>query len=215
MKRVTVYLLATSLILTMSTVFLGFREASAHCDGMDGPVVLAARKALETGNVNLVLIWVRKNDEGEIKNTFQKTLAVRKLGPEAKELADRYFFETLVRIHRAGEGAPYTGLKPAGRDLGPAIPAADKALADGIVEPLAKLLTRTVDEGIRKQFARVKSKKGFNKDDVDAGREYVEAYVSYIHYVESLYEDSRKSAHGHYPEPADTEEHKGPKVDLH
>jgi hypothetical protein len=94
-------------------------------------VVQAAQKALETGNVHLVLIWVQKPDEAEITEAFQKALAVRKLNAEAKELADRYFFETLVRIHRAGEGAPYTGLKPAGRDLGPAIPAADKASREG------------------------------------------------------------------------------------
>ena len=92
----------------------------AHCDGMDGPVVKAAQAALAKGDVNLVLIWVRKNDETEIRQAFERTVNVRKLSPEAKELADTYFFETLVRIHRAGEGAPYTGLKPAGRDLGPA-----------------------------------------------------------------------------------------------
>src|ERR1051326_7561606 len=106
-------------------------QAIAHCDGLDGPVVKAAQKALESGNVNPVLIWVLKKDEGEIKKAFQKTLAVRKLNPQAKELADMYFFETLVRIHRAGEGEPYTGLKPAGRDLEPAIPAADKAIESG------------------------------------------------------------------------------------
>jgi Family of unknown function (DUF6448) len=41
---------------------------------------------------------------------FQRILLLRRLGHEAKELAARFFFETLVRIHRAGEGAPYTGL---------------------------------------------------------------------------------------------------------
>jgi hypothetical protein len=86
-----------------------------HCDGMDGPVVQAAQRALAKGDVNLVLIWVQANDEAEIRKVFAKTLAVRKLNPEARELADLYFFETLVRIHRAGEGALYTGLKPAGR----------------------------------------------------------------------------------------------------
>jgi Family of unknown function (DUF6448) len=100
--------------------------AYAHCDGLDGPVVKAAQKALAEDNVNLVLIWVQKDDEAEIKRAFEKTVAVRKLNPEARELADMYFFETLVRTHRAAEGAPYTGLKPAGRDLGPAIPAAER-----------------------------------------------------------------------------------------
>jgi hypothetical protein len=56
-----------------------------------------------------------------------------------------YFFETLVRIHRAGEGAPYTGLKLVGRDLGPAIPAGDKALDTGNVELVVKLLSENME----------------------------------------------------------------------
>ena len=104
------------------------RVAYAHCDGMDGPVVKAAQRALASADVNPVLIWVQSKDEGEVRDAFAKTIAVRKLNPDAQELADLYFFETVVRIHRAGEGEPYTGLKRAGRDLGPAMPAADKAL---------------------------------------------------------------------------------------
>ena len=136
----------------LAAAFLTPTAVLAHCDGMDGPVVKAAQRALAEGNVNLVLIWVQPGDEGAIKTAFQKTLAVRKLSPEARELADMYFFETLVRIHRAGEGAPYTGLKPAGRDLGPIIPAADKAIAEGKVEPLLKLLPAAAHAGIRKHF---------------------------------------------------------------
>src|ERR1035441_2111941 len=116
---------------------------------MHSPVVKAAQKALAETNVNLVLIWVHQDDEAQIKLAFEKTLAVRKLNAEARELADLYFFETLVRIHRAGEGAPYTGLKPAGRDLGPAIPAADKAIETGALEPLLKLITSESTNGLR------------------------------------------------------------------
>ena len=89
-------------------------RAFAHCDGLDGPVVTAAQRALETRNPALVLIWVQEKDEREIQNAFEQTLAVRALGPQARALADRFFFETLVRVHRAGEGAPFTGLEPAG-----------------------------------------------------------------------------------------------------
>ena len=178
-------------------VFLGAHQAFAHCDGLDGPVVKAAQKALETGNVNLVLIWVRKNDEGEVKNAFQKTLAVRKLGLQAKELSDMYFFETLVRVHRAAEGEPYTGLKPAGRDLGPAIPTADKALESGKVEPLLKLLTESMQTEIREKFKQVVAKKKYRPDDVEAGRAYVEAYVPLVRYVEQIYEAVKSSSGGH------------------
>jgi hypothetical protein len=172
-------------------------EGLAHCDTMDGPVVKAAQKALETGNVNLVLIWAQKKDEGEIKNAFQKTLAVRKLNQQAKELADMYFFETLVRVHRAGEGEPYTGLKPAGRDLGPVIPAVDKAIETGKVDSLLKLLTEALQEGVREKFKDVMAKKKFKPDDVEAGRKYVEAYVPFLQYVERIYDAAKTSSEGH------------------
>jgi hypothetical protein len=184
--------------------------AQGHCDGMDGPVVKAARKALETGNVDLVLIWVQKNNEPEVVSAFQRTISVRKLSIEARELADMYFFETVVRIHRAGEGEPYTGLKPAGRDLGPAIPAADMAVDAGSIEPLGQLLSSLIAAGIREQYSHVANLKEFNQNDVEAGRQYVRAYVLFIHYVERLYEASLVPAHGHYPgtlDQNDTHDH--------
>ena len=162
-------------------------SAFAHCDTLDGPVVKAARAALETTNVSLVLPWVQKDDEGEIKQAFDKTITVRKLNAQARELADMYFFETVVRVHRAGEGAPYTGLKPAGQDLGPAIPAADKALEEANLEPLAKLLTTATHEGLRRRFENARAHQNYHKDDVQAGRVYVRAYVEYLHYVEGVY----------------------------
>lgn len=202
-----------SIFVSVLTVFFSMalffsNEAIAHCDGLDGPVVKAARKALETENVDLVLIWVQKEHEDEIKNAFQKTLAVRKLSSQAKELADMYFFETLVRLHREGEGAPYTGLKPAGRDLGPAIPAADESIEKGSAEKLFKLLTDSVHEGLHKHFQEVIAKKNYNINDVESGRAYVASYVIFVHYVEGIYEATKKSVHGHFPESEETSVHK-------
>ena len=174
--------------------------AVGHCDGMDGPVVTLARKALESGNVNLILPWVRAEDEGEIRTAFEHASSVRKLGAEARQLADTHFFETLVRIHRAGEGAPFTGLKPAGRDLGLAVPASDRALEDGSIERVVTLLTDAVREGLRERFDMAYSRKNFDSSDVRAGREFVEAYVPFIHYVERLWQVANGLAHGHHSE---------------
>ena len=182
-------------------------RALAHCDGLDGPVVRAAQRALETRNPALVLIWVQEKDEPEIRNAFQQTLAVRELSPQAQELADRFFFETLVRVHRAGEGAPFTGLEPAGRDLGPAIPAADEAVRAGSVEPVRHLLTVAIQQRLRQQFGEVMATKMFEPDDVAAGRAYIKAYVEFIHFVELLYESMMNAPHGHFEEreaPANT-----------
>ncbi len=123
-----------------------------HCDTMDGPVVKTAQAALGTGDVTAVLKWVKPEHETEIHETFKKTLAVRKLSPEAKDLADTYFFETLVRLHRQGEGAPYTGLKPAGQ-VEPVIAASDKALETGSIEGLTEEMVKLVSDGIHRRPA--------------------------------------------------------------
>ncbi len=184
--------------ILLATLSFGSTSVRAHCDGLDGPVVTAARAALESGNVKQVLRWVRGEDESTVRATFNETMSVRKLGAEAKALADRYFFETVVRIHRAGEGEPFTGLKPAGRDLGPAIPAADKAIESGSDVALARLLVAVLRHELREKFEAVIKKKSFSPDDVDAGREYVDAYVPFIHYVERLYETATRATKGHF-----------------
>ena len=100
-------------IVAVIVIVLKTYTASAHCDGLDGPVVAAAQTALQTGNINHVLIWVRPEDAAEIERAFDEARTVRKLSPVAEKLADRSFFETVVRVHRVSEGAPYTGLKTA------------------------------------------------------------------------------------------------------
>lgn len=190
----------TGVLLAFGLTVLISDTALAHCDSLDGPVVKAAQKALDTGQPAWVLIWVRPDDEAEIRSAFTKTLTVRALSPDARELADRHFFETVVRVHRAGEGAPYTGLKPAGTDLGPAIPAADQAIDQRSAGPVLTLLTKAMEDGLRARYEHVLRAKNFRPSDVDAGREYVKTYVEFIHYVERLYEAIATSAHGHFPE---------------
>lgn len=195
--------------LALAAAFLFPSSASAHCDGLDGPVVGAARQALQSGDPNPVLIWVQPKDEAEVRQAFTQAVAVRKLSPQARELADRYFFETLVRVHRAGEGAPYTGLKPAGRDLGPAIRLADKAIQSGSDAQLAAFAAKEAEQGIHRKFVELQGKRNFRTADLAAGREYVASYVTFVHYVEGLHQAIEAGAAGHYVEgePAPAEHH--------
>jgi hypothetical protein len=189
-------LILSAAALLLSALFAP--NSYAHCDTLDGPVIVAARKALDKGDVNLVLHWVNQESEPEIKSSFAKTLAVRKLNDAAKELADHYFFETLVRVHRAGEGEPYTGLKDS--PAAPAIAAADAALEKGNVKSLTRELSSAVERGIETRFHEALQKKSFKPNDVAAGREFVRAYVSFVHYVEAL--GAAATAKGHH-EPAE------------
>lgn len=191
--RITVAFLGIGLLCVVVS-----KNAFAHCDTLDGPVVQTARIALEKGDITPLLKWVQADDEKEIQVAFQKTLAVRAKGAEAKELADMYFFETLVRIHRAGEGAPYTGLKP-GAAVDPAVALADKALESGSVDKLVGVLSNAMSSGIRERFQHASETQKHTDESVGAGREYVKAYVIFTHYVEGLHAIIKGSG-GHHSE---------------
>jgi hypothetical protein len=187
----TLILLATAAVLSTLPA-----AADAHCDTLDGPVVVEARAALEAGGIAPVLKWVRAEDEPEIVAAFDRTLRVRRLGGDARDLADTYFFETLVRVHRAGEGAPYTGLKPAGMPVEPAIAEADRAIETGSVEALVEVLTGEVSDGLRRRHAEVTALKAHSGHNVAAGRKYVAAYVDFIHFAERIHLSTSAPAHG-------------------
>jgi hypothetical protein len=195
-SRVTAAALAVAAVIAMTP-----RPALAHCDTLDGPVVSDARAALAAGDVGPVLKWVQPADEAAIRSAFARTLEVRRAGDAARELADTWFFETLVRIHRDGEGAPYTGLKP-GDEVEPGIAAADQALATGEVDDLVAEVSAEVADGIRSRFERVTATREHADHNVQAGRAYVAAYVEFIHFVEGLHAALAAGHHGAAPAAA-------------
>ena len=173
-----------------------------HCDTMDGPLVTAARRALDAEDVKLILPYVRESGERELKTAFQKALRARKADPAAREVADLFFFETAVRIHRTGEGATYTGLKPAGLDEGPVIPVAEKAIEAGSPEALIKILTDTLRKEVQHRFEHLQHLKDFAPADVRRARAYVEAMLGLEVYSHKLYmamkSDPHEGSHEHH-----------------
>jgi len=162
----------------------GTTLASAHCDTMNGPVIIDAKNALKNNNVTIVLKWIKKEHETEIVTLFKKTVALRNVSPEAKEIADRLFFETLVRIHRAGEGASFTGVKEA--EVEHNIQEADHTIETGKVDELIESISHRIHKQIGQKFKRVMEAKKTMNQSVEQGREYVEAYVQYVHFIEAM-----------------------------
>lgn len=170
-----------------------------HCDTLDGPVVTVARKALEKKDVKIILPYVPKEAEEEIITVFKQVIQVREVNSVAQEVADRYFFETVVRLHRAGEGASFTGLKPAGLDEGPVIPVAEKAIESGDPDELLDLLAEMVREHVRDRFDHMQQLKGDADQGVEQAREYVEAMLGLQVYSHSLYLAMQANPHeGHH-----------------
>jgi len=179
--------LSQSIVSALCFITIGAAiEVSAHCDTLDGPVVLDARVALEQGDVTPTLKWVRADQEAEIRAAFDRAAAVRDEGEAVRELADLYFFETLVRLHRESEGASYTGIQPAETAWDPVVRAADRSIANADADHIVRHAAKAAEEGIRTRHERVMQTHAHIDESVEAGREYVEAYVDYVHYVKHL-----------------------------
>lgn len=172
-------------VLLLFSVILP-QNAFAHCDSMDGPVVQAAIEALETGDVNLVLIWVLDEHDSQIRNAFDRTMSVRDQNEEVRELADMYFFETLVRLHREGEGAAYTGIIPEGEYYNEIVEISDRAIETGSLKELRDYMVSALENGLHNYYDKALELSKFSEDDVQGGREFVEAYVEYIHFVKPV-----------------------------
>jgi len=171
-------------LFILSMLILSTNVTFAHCDTMDGPLIADARKALGKNNVNYVLKWVSAANESEIRDIFNLVMKVKGLSPEAKELSEKYFFDTLVRIHRAGEGEPFTGVKPSGTPIDDKVLAVDKSIEIGNLSPLKNMVSKDILQELTKRFNKVMSLKNFDVNNVAAGREYIEAYVQFFKFAE-------------------------------
>ncbi len=178
-------------VVAAGLLFVTERPAQAHCDSLDGPVAKAVQKALEFGNVNPVLAYAPATAEAEIRAAFEKSRKVRGVNPDVRALADQAFMETVIRLHRAGEGAAYTGLKPAGIDYGPVIPAAEHAVETGDLEKLKAVLMEEIEHALRDRIAHVRELQKAPGEpkaaaEVPHARERVSAELGFVIFAESI-----------------------------
>src|SRR5690606_5334717 len=134
-----------------------------------------------------LLKWVDEKDEAQVRSAFQQTRTVRELSTEARELADQYFFETLVRLHRASEGEAFTGLKPVGTPVDAAVRLSDQALETGESSVIVEPITNKVRQGLTERFEKAAEAKAQSEQSTEAGREYVAAYVELVHYAKAIH----------------------------
>lgn len=187
----SIYLLPLFLLLWMIP-----QNSFAHCDSYDGPVIQDALKALDQDKVELVYKWISEEQEEEISGLFHKTVQYQNQDKEVYQLLEKHFLETLVRLHRKGEGAPYTGLKPAGTTA-PIIGMTDKALKDKDPETLFRNLGGHIEKVIREKYEKAQQLSQVQNDSEEQGRAYVAAYVDYTHTVEALHGIVEHAEKGH------------------
>jgi hypothetical protein len=137
--------------------------------------------------VQLVLKWIDKSQESEIISLFNKTYKLKTGDKEIYEIVERHFFETLVRLHRETEGAPYTGLKPAGTTK-KIVVMSDKAIESGSIDDLMKKFSNHLEMVFREKYNKVLELEKVKNESVEKGRAYVKAYVEYTHLLEGMHD---------------------------
>lgn len=178
---------AARLILTVLLLSVTTLPALAHCDAEDGPVIQDARIALASGSVAPVLKWIGADDEAAIRALFAQVVVVRKGGDEAKAVADQLFFETLVRLHRAGEGAGFDGIQPAGNQE-PYVARIDQALAANDGDAVADAIAKVVRQEVASRFTAATTAAATKDASPEAGRAYVASYVELVHFIKGIHE---------------------------
>jgi hypothetical protein len=180
--------LKTNFVVVMSSCLFIFSSlaVSAHCDSYDGPVIKDAVKALESNNVNLVLKWITAEQEKQIISLFNKTHALRSHDKEVYEIVEKHFFETLVRLHREAEGAPYTGLKPAGSTK-QIIQMTDHALQEEDIEGFIIKFDNSLSKVVREKYQKAAELYKVKDNSTEQGRAFVAAYVDYTHTIEAIH----------------------------
>jgi hypothetical protein len=171
-------------VLLFVVVFAVPSLVNAHCDNVRGPLVADAKKALASGDVTIVLKWVRPSDEAEVRSAFEKTMAVRGASDLARDVADDWFFQTVVRVHRASEGEGFTGLKTA--PMPEALVMADASIARGDIDHLVAHLNGATESLIRTRFRDLQAARARSGESVEAGRRYIAAYASFMRVIEQL-----------------------------
>lgn len=166
-----------------------------HCDSLDGPVVTAAKTALVRRDVTLVLPYVPQTGEAEVRQAFERTLRVRGKNDNLRELAELWFYETAVRIHRAGEGASYTGLKPAGLPHDTPTDLAEEAVKNDSPTALANFLKAEVEREVERRLLYVEALRAMADGDLEANRKAVEATLAFELWINSLHEHIHGEPH--------------------
>jgi len=194
-KRLASLRTLLSPLLILLLLIFSTNVSFAHCVTMDGALIKDAKISINKNNVNYVLKWVQPQYESEIRDAFLLAMKVRKLGPDAQILSDKYFFDTLVRLHREGEGVPFTGVKPSGTPVDEKVLAADKSIEAGNLNPLKELIPEEMFPELESRFKNVMSRRNFDVNNVTDGREYIEAYVQFFKFAEGEEDHAHHESH--------------------
>lgn len=164
-----------------------------HCDSLNRPVVTAARRALEASDADVILPFVPADGAAEVRDAFDRTLGHRARRPKRWPTAGSSKLPSGCTV--PAKARPFTGLKPAGLDVGPVIPAAERALDSGSPDELIDVLCVSVRDQVTQRHHHAMAFKTHAGEGVESAREYVEATLGLEVWAHSVYKQVLADPH--------------------
>jgi hypothetical protein len=155
-------------------------------DEMQGPVVKAAKMALETGNVNYILIWLPEESENTLKNLLEKTCCTRSSRMNMKNRAYDWYFEMVNRFFNIGRPRDNLTIR-GGLAEKPLDLKVDKAIESGNFEEIRDIIPVTHEADAKQRFLHVMNMRNYPVNNIAEGRAYVSAFFDFNRYMHDLY----------------------------
>jgi len=163
-----------------------------HCDRNDGPVTRAAKRALETGNAQHILIWIQEDSENTVKNLLEKACCERTTRNDAHNNTVDWYFGTVSRLHSAYHGTHNLNISTKTPEEKAIILLVERACESGNFEDLSPVIPDDCTGEMRQYFDDVMKMRNFDKKNSAAGRVYVSAVVNFITFVYHLHSGSHE-----------------------
>jgi hypothetical protein len=164
------------------------------CNQHDGPVTRAAKRALETGNAQYILIWIQKESENTVKNLLERACCERTTRKDSHQRTTDWFFETVNRLHSAYYGPCNLDISTKSREEKEIILLVERACESGNVEELLTIIPDASAVEMRQCFEDVMKKRDYGGKNSAAGRVYISAVVDFIACVHHLCSGSHRAS---------------------
>ena len=155
-------------------------------DEMQEPVEKAAKMALETGNVNYILIWLPEESENTLKNLLEKTRCVRSSRMNMQNQVYDWYFATVNRFFNANRYPDYLTTQFGGLAEKPLVLKVDKAIESGDFEEIRDIIPVTHEADAKQRFQHIMDMRNYPVNNIAAGRAYVSAFFDFNRYVHDL-----------------------------
>lgn len=157
-----------------------------HHNQLNAQVIKAAKMALDSGNVNYILIWVPEESENKLKNLLEKTCCESSTRDNIQNRAVDWYFKTVNRLHYASGWTSCPGMKSESIDENPIVLKVERAIETGNINEIFGVIPDTPTGDVRRRFCDVMNKKNYNVNNIAAGRDYVSSFIDLIVYLHNL-----------------------------